>query len=96
MPLYSDQLLLSTQDAEATLSRAKNRISQLLHLLQNISQIQKLSKLEALYGGASMRDKGPRNAKNDGAPSERRTRSVGAIKLKKSNTEKCIGSLKLV
>lgn len=88
MPLYSDQLLSTTKDTEASLSKTKNRISQLLHLLQNISHIQKLSKLEALYGGTSIRDKGPRSSKNEGVSSDRRTRSVGAIKLKKSNTEK--------
>ncbi len=64
------------------MTRTKSRINQLLHVLQNISQIQKLSKLETLYG--SPVSKGFRASNPSRKEAERkRTRSTGAVKMKK-------------
>ena len=79
---------------EAHLVATKSRISKLLHLLQNVSQIQKLSKLEALYGTPQARNplQNPPTAtapKNEGHTSARkRTKSTGALKLKTSTGNK--------
>ena len=78
------------ESTEANLVATKSRISKLLHLLQNVSQIQKLSKLEALYGTPQARNP-PLNpptasaSRNGGRASARkRTKSLGALKPKTS------------
>ncbi len=72
---------------EKYLTRAKARISQLLHVLQNFSQIQKLNKLESLYGSSmSKGSRIPNPPRRD--VDRKRTRSMGAIKVKKTSTEK--------
>ena len=84
------------QAAELYLSNCKSRIGQLLHLLQNISQIQKLSRLEALYGGTSTSNKGtptsrlgPRNPagreEETSSTARKRTRSMDTIKVSKKD-----------
>jgi len=54
-PVYSSALQLTTQAMEAALASAKTRIGQALHALQNTSHLLKLSKLESVYGTASIR-----------------------------------------
>lgn len=89
-PLYSHQLQSSIEVLEANLARSKSRIAHLLHVLQNVSQVQKLSKLESLYG-APQAGRGPKIQpphKQEWDTTRKRTRSTGAIRTKHVSTEK--------
>ncbi len=86
--MYSEKIQSKVQEMERDLSQTKIRIGQLFQYLHNTSQIQKLSRLEVLYGGSSL-NKGARiQHKWEGAEPHRRTRSSGALKLKKNVIDK--------
>lgn len=84
-PHYCSQLQSTVGAAEVLLARTKARVGQLLHLLQNISQIQKLIKLESLYGTSVSKAARNSHSLKERSSARNRTRSTGAIKLKKSN-----------
>jgi hypothetical protein len=91
-PQYSSRLQDTVGVAESALARTKARIGQLLHLLQNISQIQKLSKLESLYGAPTGKAAKHSHPLASAESARRRTRSVGAIKLGKSKHARTLTS----